>query len=78
MIAVSALGVPLLFVSYVAEIDPVEIWFVVPSLGVLVVGAALGAGFALAFGPMVSDALARVCHRRSRALRCSARRCWRR
>ncbi len=58
VIAVSALGVPLLFVSYVAEIDPVEIWFVVPSLGVLVVGAALGAGFALAFGPMVSDALA--------------------
>jgi hypothetical protein len=57
VIAVSALSVPLLFLLYTLEIDPHERRFLVPSALVLVAGAALGVGWALLVGPIVSDAL---------------------
>ncbi len=57
VIAVSALGFPLLFICYVVEIDPIEWRFVLPAVGVILVSAALGVAFALVLGPTVSEAL---------------------
>ena len=57
VVAVSALGFPLLFICYVVEIYPIELRFVLPAVGVTLVSAALGIVFALVLGPTVSEAL---------------------
>lgn len=55
--AVSALAVPLLFVCYVVEVDPRTLRYFIPTVGVLLGGAALGCAFALGLGRTVSDGL---------------------
>jgi RNA polymerase subunit RPABC4/transcription elongation factor Spt4 len=57
LIAVSALSVPLLFLAYVWEVDPYEGSFLVPTLICLVLGAGLGAGWAIIGGSYVDKAL---------------------
>ncbi len=57
VIAVSALAVPLLFLVYVFEIDPLEIRFAVPTALLFVAGAALGVGWGLLLGPLAADSL---------------------
>ena len=57
VIAVSALAVPLLFLVYVFEIDPLETRFAVPTALLFVAGAALGVGWGLLLGPLAADSL---------------------
>jgi hypothetical protein len=57
LIAVSALGVPLLFQLYIFEVDPYESSFVIPTIVVFGLGAGLGVGWALIGGPVVTEAL---------------------
>jgi hypothetical protein len=57
VIAVSALAVPLLFLVYVFEIDPLETRFAVPTAVLFVAGAALGVGWGLLLGPLAADSL---------------------
>jgi hypothetical protein len=57
VIAVSALAVPLLFLVYVFEIDPLEARFAVPTAILFVAGAALGVGWGLLLGPLAADPL---------------------
>jgi hypothetical protein len=57
VIAISALAVPLLFLVYVFEIDPLEMRFAVPTAVIFVVGAALGVGWGLLLGPLAADSL---------------------
>ncbi len=57
LIAVCALGVPLLFVLYIIEVDPYEGTFVLSSAVAFVLGAGLGVGWALIAGPYVDQAL---------------------
>jgi RNA polymerase subunit RPABC4/transcription elongation factor Spt4 len=57
LIAVSALGVPLLFVLYIWEVDPYEGSFLPPTLFCLLLGAGLGAGWAIIGGSYVDKAL---------------------
>jgi hypothetical protein len=57
LIAVSALSVPLLFLIYIWEVDPYEGSFLLPTLICLVLGAALGAGWAIVGGSYVDKAL---------------------
>jgi hypothetical protein len=57
VIAVSALAVPLLFLVYVFEIDPLEVRFAVPAALVFVAGAGLGVGWGLLLGPLAADSL---------------------
>ena len=57
VIAISAIAVPLLFLIYVWEIDPLEVRFAVPTAIIFVVGAGLGVGWGLLLGPVVSNSL---------------------
>jgi hypothetical protein len=57
LIAVSALGVPLLFLIYIWEVDPYEGSFLLPTSVCLLVGAGLGAGWAIIGGTYVDKAL---------------------
>ena len=57
VVAVAALGLPLLFQFYVYEVDVYEDNRLGLSLATLLAGAALGVGWALVGGPVVSDAL---------------------
>lgn len=57
LIAVCALGVPFLFLLYIIEIDPYEGTFVPSTAVALLLGAALGAGWALVASPYVDQAL---------------------
>src|SRR5271157_90042 len=57
LMAVCALGVPLLFLLYVIEVDPYEGSFVVSTGFALLLGAGLGAGWALIASPYVDRAL---------------------
>ena len=57
VIAISAVAVPLLFLIYVWEIDPLEVRFAVPTAIIFVVGAGLGVGWGLLLGPVVSNSL---------------------
>jgi RNA polymerase subunit RPABC4/transcription elongation factor Spt4/RsiW-degrading membrane proteinase PrsW (M82 family) len=57
LIAVAALGLPLLFQLYVIETGPYGDDIVVPTLVTLVVGAALGVGWAQIAGPYVQHDL---------------------
>ena len=57
LVAVSSLAVPLLFLIYVFEIDPLEVRFALPTAIMFVAGAALGVGWGLLLGPVVSNSL---------------------
>ncbi len=57
LIAVCALGVPLLFLLYIIEVDPYEGTFVLSTGISLLIGAGLGAGWALIASPYVDQAL---------------------
>ena len=57
LIGVCALGLPLLFILYLFEVDPYEGTFLVPSAVCLLIGAGLGAGWALIGGSYVDRAL---------------------
>jgi hypothetical protein len=57
LIAVSALGVPLLFLVYIWEVDPYEGSFLRPTFLCLLMGAGLGAGWAIVGGSYVDQAL---------------------
>jgi hypothetical protein len=57
LIAVSALSVPLLFLLYIWEVDPYEGSFLPPTLFCVVLGAGLGAGWAIVGGSYVDTAL---------------------
>ncbi len=57
LIAVSALGVPLLFLIYIWEVDPYEGSFLPPTFFCLLLGAGLGAGWAIIGGSYVDKAL---------------------
>jgi rRNA maturation endonuclease Nob1 len=57
LMAVCALGVPLLFVLYLVEVDPYEGSFLIPTGICVLLGAGLGAGWALIAGPYVNRAL---------------------
>jgi RNA polymerase subunit RPABC4/transcription elongation factor Spt4 len=57
LIAVAALSVPLLFLLYIWEVDPYEGSFIPPTLLCLVLGAGLGAGWAIVGGSYVDKAL---------------------
>lgn len=57
LVAVCSLGVALLFLLYVFEVDPYEETFVTPTLAAFVVGAGLGVGWALIGGHQVDRAL---------------------
>ena len=57
LIGVCALGLPLLFILYLFEVDPYEGTFLVPSAICLLMGAGLGAGWALIGGGYVDRAL---------------------
>jgi hypothetical protein len=57
LIAVSALSVPLLFLVYVWEVDPYEGSFLPPTFLCLLLGAGLGAGWAIVGGSYVDKAL---------------------
>lgn len=56
VIAVSAVGVPVLFEFYVYEVDPFERGFLVPMALAFLIGGGLGAGWALIGGPVVARA----------------------
>jgi hypothetical protein len=58
LIAVSALSVPLLFLIYIWEVDPYEGSFLPPTFLCLLLGAGLGAGWAIVGGSYVDKALA--------------------
>jgi len=55
--AVCAFGVPLLFILYLFEVDPYEGSFLLPTGICVLLGAGLGAGWALIAGPHVDRAL---------------------
>jgi RNA polymerase subunit RPABC4/transcription elongation factor Spt4 len=57
LIAVSALSVPLLFFVYIWEVDPYEGSFLPPTFLCLLLGAGLGAGWAIIGGSDVDKAL---------------------
>jgi hypothetical protein len=57
LVAVTALGVPLLFILYIVEVDPYEGSFILPSALCVLIGAALGAGWAIIGGNEVDKAL---------------------
>ena len=57
LMAVCALGVPLLFVLYLWDVDPYESSFLVPTEIAVIIGAGLGTGWALIAGPYVDRAL---------------------
>jgi hypothetical protein len=57
LIAVSALSVPLLFLLYIWEVDPYEGSFLPPTFVCLLLGAGLGAGWAIIGGSYVDKAL---------------------
>ena len=57
VIAISALAIPLLFLVYVYEIDPLEIRFALPTTIIFLAGAALGVGWGLVLGPLAADSL---------------------
>ena len=57
LIAVSALSVPLLFLVYIWEVDPYEGSFLPPTFLCLLLGAGLGAGWAIVGGSYVDKAL---------------------
>lgn len=57
VIAVSALAIPLLFLVYVYEIDPLELRFALPTTVVFLAGAALGVGWGLLLGPLAAGSL---------------------
>jgi predicted amidophosphoribosyltransferase len=57
LIAVSALSVPLLYLLYIWEVDPYEGSFLSPTLLCLVLGAGLGAGWAIVGSTYVDKAL---------------------
>ena len=57
LMAVCALGVPLLFLLYIVEVDPYEGTFAVSTGVALLLGAGLGAGWALIASPYVDRAL---------------------
>jgi RNA polymerase subunit RPABC4/transcription elongation factor Spt4 len=57
LIAVSALSVPLLFLVYIWEVDPYEGSFLPPTFLCLLLGAGLGAGWAIIGGSYVDKAL---------------------
>jgi RNA polymerase subunit RPABC4/transcription elongation factor Spt4 len=57
LIAVSALSVPSLFLVYIWEVDPYEGSFIPPTLLCLLLGAGLGAGWAIVGGSYVDKAL---------------------
>ena len=57
LIAVSALGVPLLFQLYIFEVDPYQSGYVLPTVIMFGLGAGLGVGWALIGGPQVTEAL---------------------
>src|SRR5277367_3824071 len=57
LIAVAALSVPLLFLLYVWEVDPYEGSFLTPTFICLLLGAGLGAGWAIVGGSYVDKAL---------------------
>ncbi|HYZ56116.1 MAG TPA: PrsW family intramembrane metalloprotease [Streptosporangiaceae bacterium] len=57
VIALSAVAVPLLFLLYVYEIDPLEAGFVAPTAIIFVAGAALGVAWGLISGPVVASSL---------------------
>ncbi|HLN42970.1 MAG TPA: hypothetical protein VK215_10975 [Acidimicrobiales bacterium] len=57
LIAVSALGVPLLFQLYIFEVDPYESNYLIPTIVLFGLGAGLGVGWALIGGPVVTEAL---------------------
>ena len=57
LIAVCTLGVPLLFLLYIIEVDPYEGTFVLSTGLSLVIGAGLGTGWALIASPYVDQAL---------------------
>jgi hypothetical protein len=57
LIAVSALSVPLLFLLYIWEVDPYEGSFLPPTAICLLLGAGLGAGWAIIGGSYVDKAL---------------------
>jgi hypothetical protein len=57
VIAVSAVGIPLLFICYIVETGPLEMRFVGATLALFAVGGALGVAFSLVLGRTVADAL---------------------
>jgi hypothetical protein len=57
LIAVAALSVPLLFLLYIWEVDPYEGSFLPPTFICLLLGAGLGAGWAIVGGSYVDKAL---------------------
>ncbi len=57
LIALSALGVPLLFLIYIWEVDPYEGSFLVPTSLCLLLGAGLGVGWAIVGSGYVDKAL---------------------
>jgi RsiW-degrading membrane proteinase PrsW (M82 family) len=57
VIALAAMGVPLLFQIYIYEVDLYEDGHVLLSAETLLIGAGLGVGWALLGGPVVSHAL---------------------
>ena len=57
LIAVSALSVPLLYLLYIWEVDPYEGSFLPPTLLCLLLGAGLGAGWAIIGSTYVDKAL---------------------
>ena len=57
VIAVSALAIPLLFLVYVYEIDPLELRFALPTTVIFLAGAALGVGWGLLLGPLAAGSL---------------------
>ncbi|MDX6390200.1 MAG: hypothetical protein QOJ73_1263 [Streptosporangiaceae bacterium] len=57
VIAISALAVPLLFLVYVFEIDPLEVRFALPTAVIFTTGAAFGIAWGLLLGPLVSNSL---------------------
>jgi hypothetical protein len=57
LIAVAALSVPLLFLIYIWEVDPYEGSFLTPTFICLLLGAGLGAGWAIIGGSYVDKAL---------------------
>jgi hypothetical protein len=56
LVALSALSVPLLFLLYIWEVDPYEGTFLLPTALCLLVGAGLGAGWAVVGGGYVDRA----------------------
>lgn len=57
LIAVSAVSIPLLFLLYIWEVDPYEGSFLPPTVVCMVLGAGLGAGWAIIGGSYVDKAL---------------------